>query len=326
MLEEFSSKMSLPLLYHAESSFYSQRARLGFAEKGVKHRRYHVTHKAGENLLPWFMRINPKGEVPVVEHDKRIIIDSEAILDYLDQIAPEGARLTPDMSSKEGAKVHRFKNLLKSVNIGILMLGSKHHAQEIGAVKVNDFNAWLGHFVKLKLSKGIRIMKWYSRIYPDLKFAYDAKILTYDKKGGIQLDVLLAEIKHCQEVFDEIEAQLVQVIQEFNESAPSSEELPWLCSQTFTIADIFLSTILHRLVSIGLDEKFFRRGTRPHIEAYYQRVLQRPSFRKTCLYSNRALWALAIPILKYKIKRTAPYVSIIGVLGAAFFMYYKHRR
>ncbi|XP_033101542.1 ganglioside-induced differentiation-associated protein 1-like [Anneissia japonica] len=316
---------SLPLLYHAESSFYSQRARLGLAEKGVKHRRYHVTHKAGENLLPWFMRLNPKGEVPIMEHNKRLIIDSEAILDYLDQITPDVPRLTPDLTSEEGPKVHHFKSLLKSVNIRVLMLGSKHHADKIGAVKVKDFNSWLAHFVKLKHSKGIKIMKWHSRINPDLKFAYDAKIATYEKTAsGIELEVVLTEIKHCDEVFDEIEAQLVQCNKDADESAPSSEQLPWLCSRTFSIADIFLSTILHRLTSIGLQQRFFTNGKRPHIEAYYERVLKRPSFRKTCLYSNSALWALAIPIVKYKIKRTVPYILIIGAVGGALYMYFKH--
>ncbi len=39
----------------------------------------------GETYEPWFMRINPAGQVPVLRHGEKYIPDSNAIVAYLDE-------------------------------------------------------------------------------------------------------------------------------------------------------------------------------------------------------------------------------------------------
>ena len=41
--------------------------------------------KGGEGYEPWYMRINPKGQVPVLRHGEKYIIDSSVIIEYLDE-------------------------------------------------------------------------------------------------------------------------------------------------------------------------------------------------------------------------------------------------
>lgn len=38
----------------------------------------------GAQYEPWFLKINPKGEVPVLQDDAKIIPDSNRIIDYLE--------------------------------------------------------------------------------------------------------------------------------------------------------------------------------------------------------------------------------------------------
>ena len=59
----------------------------------------------------------------------------------------------------------------------------------------------------------------------------------------------------------------------------------WLCGDRFSIADVYLSVLLHRLVFVGLAEQLFL-SKRPLLRNYYQRVLERPSFKEKCLHVN----------------------------------------
>lgn len=43
-----------------------------------------VNIRKGEQFEPWFLHINPKGEVPVLQDGVKIIPDSGRILDYLE--------------------------------------------------------------------------------------------------------------------------------------------------------------------------------------------------------------------------------------------------
>ena len=46
-----------------------------------------------EQYDPWFLEINPRGEVPVLKDGVRIIPDSSRIIDYLEDNFSNGKRL-----------------------------------------------------------------------------------------------------------------------------------------------------------------------------------------------------------------------------------------
>ncbi|XP_069777286.1 ganglioside-induced differentiation-associated protein 1 isoform X5 [Narcine bancroftii] len=79
--ENTRSKM---VLYHWSQSFCSQKVRLVIAEKGLKCEEYDVNLPLSEHNEPWFMRLNPAGEVPVLIHGDNIICESTQIIDYLE--------------------------------------------------------------------------------------------------------------------------------------------------------------------------------------------------------------------------------------------------
>ena len=53
-------------------------------EKKLPFKTHLVNVHKGEQYDPWFMEINPKGDVPVLKDGVKIIPDSGRILDYLE--------------------------------------------------------------------------------------------------------------------------------------------------------------------------------------------------------------------------------------------------
>lgn len=59
--------------------------RLAIAEKGLQCEEIDVSLPLSEHNEPWFMRLNPTGEVPVLVHNDSVICDPTQIMDYLEQ-------------------------------------------------------------------------------------------------------------------------------------------------------------------------------------------------------------------------------------------------
>ena len=107
---------------------------------------------------------------------------------------------------------------------------------------------------------------------------------------------------------------------------PSGEK-PWLCGQNFTIADIYLSTLLHRMVLAGQKERLWGNGYRPLIANYYDRVRHRHTFQESCMWANEVYSSVILPMMTYKARKSAPYVigfaaAAVGITIAAM-IYYK---
>ena len=70
-------------LYDLELSGNSYRVRLMLSLLGVQADLHTVNLMQGEQRQDWFLRLNPRGQVPVLEDDGTVIWDSLAILVYL---------------------------------------------------------------------------------------------------------------------------------------------------------------------------------------------------------------------------------------------------
>ena len=76
-------------LYHSGISNCSMRVRITLEEKGLKWQSHHFDILKKEHLTPEYFGINPNGLVPTLVHDGVVIIESDDIIDYLDQTFPE---------------------------------------------------------------------------------------------------------------------------------------------------------------------------------------------------------------------------------------------
>lgn len=70
-------------LFHYALSGHAHRAQLGLSLLGLPHRLVHVDLKGGEHKRAEFLRMNPFGQVPVIDDGGTVVHDSNAILVYL---------------------------------------------------------------------------------------------------------------------------------------------------------------------------------------------------------------------------------------------------
>ncbi len=78
-------------LHHSIFSASSQKVRLALVEKGLAHESVVVDLQAGEQHTPAYRALNPRGVVPTLIHGGAVLIESAAILEYLDDVFPEPA-------------------------------------------------------------------------------------------------------------------------------------------------------------------------------------------------------------------------------------------
>lgn len=68
---------------------------LALHEKGLEWTHRFVDPAKFEQHSDWFKKINPRGQVPALDHDGRIITESTVICEYLEDVFPEQVPLRP---------------------------------------------------------------------------------------------------------------------------------------------------------------------------------------------------------------------------------------
>lgn len=123
-------------LYHHPLSGHSHRARLLVSLLGLPHELVEVDLKAGAHKSPDFLKLNPFGQVPVLDDAGVIVADSNAILVYLAKKAGRSDWLPEDPSG--AAAVQRWLSVAAGeVAYGpaaarlITVFGAKFNADEV---------------------------------------------------------------------------------------------------------------------------------------------------------------------------------------------------
>lgn len=75
--------------YHAEPLANSLKSMIPLIEKGLPWQSIYVDLHKFEQHEPWFLAINPEGQVPVLDHDGVIITHTSVINEYLEDVFPE---------------------------------------------------------------------------------------------------------------------------------------------------------------------------------------------------------------------------------------------
>ncbi|WP_321396921.1 glutathione S-transferase family protein [Emcibacter sp.] len=75
--------------YHAEPAANSLKSMIPLKEKELEFESVYVDLHKFEQHQPWFIAINPEGQVPVLDHNGHIITHTTVINEYLEDVFPE---------------------------------------------------------------------------------------------------------------------------------------------------------------------------------------------------------------------------------------------
>lgn len=75
--------------YHAEPAANSLKSMIPLKEKGLDFKSVYVDLHKFEQHQDWFLKINPEGQVPVLDHNGTLITHTTVINEYLEDVFPE---------------------------------------------------------------------------------------------------------------------------------------------------------------------------------------------------------------------------------------------
>lgn len=264
------------LLYLNNYSFYAQKVIMAMVEKKLPFKPHIVDITKGEQYQPWFLEINPRGEVPVLVDGVKTIPDSIRIIDYLEDNFSNGntPRLIPtDQGPQIRQKVEHFRSIIDPLPANLITMGAFKH-QELAPNPKMPFVAPVRSHLLSSHEKAGEMLKSLAEKYPQFEAillkkaeAHEHNRAKIDSKEGYEN--LLGDVN---KVLTEVEKEL---------ESHKGDKTKWLCTDRFTVADISLTILLDRLYLLGLESYFWTNGKKPYLEEYYSRVRQRDSYKKT---------------------------------------------
>ena len=226
-------------LYHAEPVANSLKVLIPFKEKGLPFESRYIDLHRFEQHEPWFVAINPEGQVPVLDHDGVIITQSTVINEYLEDAFPD----TPPLRPADPVGKARMRWWNKFVDEHVMNFVSMHGWHRLITVLARGIES--GEFEKLMERIPLKEQrdKW------------------RNARSGFTKDQLDEAERKVRVAVDRVEKQL--------------GETPWLAGSMYTLADVNL--FAHCGNSLG--RLFPHIGTRaicPRLLDWAQRIRERP--------------------------------------------------
>lgn len=227
-------------LYHGEGSVCARKVRLALAEKGITDWVGHLVNLGkGDQMRPEYLVLNPKGVIPTLVHDGRVITESTVICEYLEDAFPEpplrpqepfGAATMRKWAKIPDEEIHQACAAISSA--GLLGRARRRNPEEF-----QKRLAAMPDRVRAEHQGGCTLERWQYR----------------DVKAGV--------LAH-ERLLKNMEKEL-------------AKNGPWLAGKTFSLADIGLIPYIYRLVEMGLRGMW---SDRPRVADWLDRAMKRPSF------------------------------------------------
>lgn len=99
-------------LYHGAISNCSMRVRMTLIEKGLDWESHHIDLKKKENITDEYFGINPNGLVPTLIDNGVVHIESNDIIDYLDETYPE-----PSLRAADNDEMMEWLHLAAAIHV-----------------------------------------------------------------------------------------------------------------------------------------------------------------------------------------------------------------
>jgi glutathione S-transferase len=236
-------------LYHAEPVANSMKVLLCLKEKGLDFVSHYVDLLRFEQHEPWFVRINPNGQVPVLVHDGKVITESTVIDEYLEDVSPEPALRPADPF--ERAKMRIWTKFIDEYALPALSVIGWHLMvrQVAKSVEKNEFEKLMAR-VPLKEQQD----KW--------------RTVAGESFPETQLEDCRRKLRVSASRFEQALA-----------------EDRWLAGSSYSLADVnayTLAAALPRMVPDAASDK-----TAPHLLAWLARMNERPAVKAALAMPNK---------------------------------------
>ena len=147
-----------PVLYGYWRSSASYRVRMALNLKGIDHeqRFVHLVRDGGQQKAAEYLAMNPQGQVPTLVHGDRTLIQSLAMLEYLEEVYPATPLLPGDPDGR--ARIRALCGIIACDthplnNLGVL----KYLVSDLG-VDDEAKTAWYRHWVTRGLDAFERLL------------------------------------------------------------------------------------------------------------------------------------------------------------------------
>jgi glutathione S-transferase len=241
-------------LYHNDMSVCAQKVRLALAEKGVAATLHHLNLRAGDQLKPDYLRLNPNGVVPTLVHDGRVVIESTFIAEYVDEAFAGPALRPADLAAR--AEMRHWAIL---PDVGL-------HAACGTISNAAAFRHQYLALPKAELERNIAET-------PD-------PARRERKRQGIELGMSAPGVPEAVRTYDRAIARMARSL---------ADGRPWLIGDAYTLADVAMTPYVVRAAHLRWDGLW---AERPAVGAWYQRIQARPNFRAIADWINPKYIAL----------------------------------
>jgi glutathione S-transferase len=233
-------------LYNAPQSTCSQRVRFVFNGKKIPFDEVKLNLLEGDQLRPDYLKLNPNGVVPTLDHDGDIVIDSTVITEYLDEVVPQ-ASFTPE------SPVARAR-----------MRALMHFIDEMpaAAVRVPTFNlAFLPTFQKMSRENFVA--------------------MTESKPLRREFMMTMGQTGFPQAEMDAARARLRRTYERMDAEIAKSGG-PWLLGKNISLADVAVMPALVRMHDLRMPDW----QDLPRIVTWFDNIRAHPAFQPTFYHGS----------------------------------------
>ncbi len=233
-------------LYHFDRSTAAQKVRIALAEKGLTwESRYIETDFAKrEQLKPEYLELNPRGVVPTLVHDGKVIRESNVILEYLEDVFPDPPLRPADPFRRAEMRLWT-KRIDETVHVD---------SRTVGQCIAMRYRV---------LEADPDIVKQHYDNMPELVRRNNDLI---NNEKGVDSPLLPQAIRTFKHLFQEIDETLA--------------DRTWLVGDMFSLADISMVVYVNRLTSFQMAPLWDHLE---RLKAWNARIVSRPSYLKAVI-------------------------------------------
>jgi len=229
-----------------------------------------------EHLMPEHLRLSPHGTVPVLVTLQGEPLLGEKMLQAIQEMGEQGAKVKLFPDGELGSNVLRFLRKLDDLKIGVLSYGLAFHIQQTSLLRFpfdkEEFFEQSSNYILNRSEKLMDAAEMIRGESPDICAGLKELAEQHQENLPNYLEA---------EGYDNILKTFHKVLDFFEDELGRDDRSGrWLGGSLISIADITLGLYLHRLWQLGLEGEYYQGGVRPHLAVFYESIRTRPAFAK----------------------------------------------